>query len=115
MGRVSAPWPWYSGWLLFTGQLGAEYTITGDTCGIEVGMDYDSSGNRVRLKCELYRPVFRKEPYPGASLWPALQTWETPDRRFPPDILALRELVRRHQAEFDDIRESEAVLRALGG
>lgn len=46
---------------------------------------------------------------------PGLWELARDDPHPPPELAALLELARRHPEEFEELREGEAVLRALGG
>jgi hypothetical protein len=105
------------GWLLFAGNLGADVVIAGQAYGSQAGVRHGMSGTSVSISADLDRPVIHQGRPLEAMVWEAFQSWpdERAGQRWPPEVLALLALARNHPEEYERLRESEAVLRALGG
>jgi len=91
------------GVLLYAGELGGqEITLSGKTDYISMSASRDP-----------FYPL--NVIHVSASLNPADMKWETEQTKLPVDPEALVALARNHRAEYDELRERMAVLRALGG
>jgi len=91
------------GVLLYVGKLGGkDITLTGTTTYIAITMTRD--------------PFYAANTtHVSASMDAAGLKWETGVPVLPVDPEALLELARKHRAEYEDLREKLAILRALGG
>ena len=88
---------------MYAGDLGGrDIKLTGETSFIEISMTrdpfYDLPDMHVR-----------------ATVNPATLEWETGTAAMPVDPEALLALARQHRAEYDELRERLAILRALKG
>jgi hypothetical protein len=115
---VRLPAAYRTGWLLLAADLGQDIVIAGTAHRPDLAVRHGRYGTEVSITAQLTDPVL---PVPGRpleeQLWSALQSWpdERAGRRWPPEMRALLTLARNHPAEYEHLRESEAVLRALGG
>lgn len=91
------------GVLLYAGELGGQdITLSGKTDFISMSATRD--------------PFYPQNViHVSASLNPADMKWETETTKLPVDPEALVALARNHRAEYDDLCEKLAILRALGG
>jgi hypothetical protein len=92
--------------------------IAGEAHSPAVSVRHEISGTGISISADLAGPVIPAQGRPLESmLWDALQSWpdERAGRRWPPEVRALLALARAHPEEYEHLRESEAVLRALGG
>ena len=91
------------GVLLYSGELGGQdITLSGKTDYISMSATRD--------------PFYNLNTYTvSGTLNPASMKWETEATALPVDPEALVALARNHRAEYDELRERMAVLRALGG
>lgn len=120
--------PGYSvndGWLLYTGDLGGrDITVCGEVSNIVIDVTSGcwSSTQIVDVRAKLSPANLTWETTDthhtaGQALWYAIRDW--PDRKkkreLPVELQALLDLARRHQAEYDELREALSILRALGG
>ena len=87
-----------AGWLTYTGP---DVAITGKVISWEITTHHQYR-HPVSATFELAEPWLTRGATQG---WP----------RDTPDMLALLTLARRHQAEYEQLREAEHVLHALGG
>lgn len=90
------------GILLYAGELGGQQiTLTGKADYISMSSTRDPfySLNVIHV---------------SASLNPADMKWETETTKLTVDPEALVALARNHRAEYDELRERMAILRALG-
>jgi hypothetical protein len=88
-----------AGWLTYAGP---DLGITGKVLTWEISTHRRFGGTDVLAQFGLSEPRLTR---PGPQGWP----------RDTPDMLALLTLARHHQAEYEQLREAEQVLRALGG
>jgi hypothetical protein len=91
------------GVLLYAGKLGGkDITLSGTTTYVSISMTRDPfyAANTTHVQ---------------ATMDAAGLTWETGVPVLPVDPEALLELARKHRAEYEDLREKLAILRALGG
>ena len=91
------------GVLLYAGELGGkDITLTGKTTyfGITMSRDPFYAANITHV---------------NATMDAARLTWETSMPETPVDPEALLALARQHRAEYDELRERLAILRALKG
>lgn len=113
------------GWLLYANpDISGGTVLAGDVMQFELSAEHAYGGMAIRVACEMMPGAsIRQGAGSGTSLealmWDALQSWPEPGirdgRRWPPEMMALLELARRHPEEYEELREGEAVLRALGG
>ena len=104
-GRSVSNYSVDGGVLLYVGKLGGQdITLTGTTSCISISATRD------------WIPFYATNTmHVQASMDSADLKWETGATVLPVDPQALLALAKRHQAEYDELRESFAVLRALGG
>lgn len=111
---------WRPGKLLFTGDIGGLdgfISATVHRFSIESRRSGPWDAPEITAAFDLSRVEIQHGPDDGA-LWRTLNGWvkENPrDHKWPPDVVALLELARRHPEEYEELREGEAVIRALGG
>jgi hypothetical protein len=108
------------GWLVFAGNLGgSDAAVCGEAWAVNLSVEHSAWSHSVRLDAELRDAVMFHGKPPEQHLWEALQHWPQPGtkdgRRWPAEMEALLALARRHPEEYEELRQGEAVLRALGG
>jgi hypothetical protein len=128
----ACPVPGYSisdGWLLYVGRLGGkDVTVVGDVSHVEItiasgGFPYTQNNMYVNATMipagqgALLWDTTDSDDSAGRALWERVRDWtdRRKERKVPVELQALLDLARRHQAEYDDLREKLAILRALGG
>lgn len=111
------------GWLLYANpEISKGMVVSGDVMTFELSAERAFGGTSLRITCELpYGAALRYGAHGApleAMMWDALQSWPQAGkdgRRWPPEMRALLALARNHPEEYEQLREGEAVLRALGG
>jgi hypothetical protein len=96
--------------------------LSGDVREFELSRDWHGFRVTLDLLEETWRQGQVQDPVPGpleSLMWDALQSWPQPGvrdgRRWPPEMTALLALAERYPGEYAQLRDAEAVLRALGG
>lgn len=113
------------GWLLYAHpDMSGGTVLTGNVLSFELAAEHAYRATLLRLTAELHadgalRAGQQADRPVEQLMWDALQSWPEPGRkdgrRWPPEMLALLGLARNHPAEYERLRDGEAVLRALGG
>lgn len=102
------------GWLLYAGDVGvvAGRVLHADLSVRHSMIDVTSIASPDRLYVQGTREVTL-----AAELHPENMTWDRPgpSTAVVPNLKALMALARRHPGEYDELREGEEIMKALGG
>lgn len=104
----------WGGWLLYAGDIGvvAGRVLHADLSMHATMIDVTSIASPHRV----HVPADRQVTF-TADLNPENMTWDRPgpSTAVVPNLKALMALARRHPDEYDELREGEEIMKALGG